>query len=134
MAKRRTKTRTVYRSSPRRAAAPIVIRTSSAPVKHKKKRRHSGGGGGGGESLTSRENMALATGALALGFIDRQGVKIPTVPILGRAGTIAVGGILLGKQMHLPIATKIGKAALVIALYELGKEGKVSGVDGIDTM
>jgi hypothetical protein len=103
-------------------------------VKHKKKRRHSGGGGGGGESLTSRENMALATGALALGFIDRQGVKIPTVPILGRAGTIAVGGILLGKQMHLPIATKIGKAALVIALYELGKEGKVSGVDGIDTM
>jgi hypothetical protein len=133
MAKRRTKTRTVYRSSPRRAAAPIVIRTSSAPVKHKKRRRSSGGSVGG-DSLTSKENMALATGALALGFIDRQGMKIPTVPILGRAGTIAVGGILLGKQLHLPIATKIGKAALVIALYELGKEGKVSGVDGLDTM
>jgi hypothetical protein len=33
--------------------------------------------------------------------------------------------------MKLPIATKVGKAALVIALYELGKQGKIDGIDSL---
>jgi hypothetical protein len=134
MAKRRTKAIVVRPSfGGFRPAAPVVIRQTRT-VHSKKKRSHRRHSSGESSSLTSKENMALATGALVLGFIDRQGVKVPTVPILGRAGTIAAGGMLLGKHMKLPIATKIGKAALVIALYELGKEGKVSGVDGIDTV
>jgi hypothetical protein len=137
MAKRR-KSRTSVTVSRRpsfggfRPAAPIVIRQTTTPkVKHRRRRS---GGGGDSSSLTSKENMALAAGALVLGFIDRQKIAIPTIPILGRAGSLAVGGLMVGKHMHLPIATKVGKAALVIALYELGKEGKVSGVDGVDTV
>lgn len=135
MAKRRRSTTTIVRTAPAfggfRAAAPIIkVSAPRAPAVHKKKHRRKGGGGGESSSLTSKENMALATGAVVLGFIDRQGMKIPTVPMLGRAGSIAVGGMLIGKHMKLPIATKVGKAALVIALYELGKSGKIEGVSG----
>jgi hypothetical protein len=126
----------VYRrSSGARAAAPIVIRTSSAPVKHHKRRRHSGGEFGGATGgLLSKENTGLAMGALALGYLDKQGVKIPTVPILGRAGSIAVMSFFAGKQFHLPLAMKICKAAIVIAAYELGNKGTISGVSGMNTV
>lgn len=110
-----------------RPAAPIVIRQTRTVAK--KKKHHRRRGAAESSSLTSKENMGLATGALVLGFIDRQGVKVPSIPILGRAGTIAAAGMLVGKHMHLPIATRVGKAALVIALYELGKQGKIDGID-----
>lgn len=132
MAKRRRSSAVVVRPSfgGFRPSAPVVIRqTRTVTKKSKHRRRHHTGGDS--SSLTSKENMALATGALVLGFIDRQGVKVPTIPILGRAGTVAVGGMMLGKHMKLPIATKVGKAALVIALYELGKAGKIDGLDTV---
>ena len=132
MAKRRRSTAVVVRPQfgGFRPAAPVVIRqTRTVHAKKKSHRRSSHAGDS--TSLTSKENMGLATGALVLGFIDRQGVKVPTIPILGRAGTVAVGGLMLGKHMKLPIATKVGKAALVIALYELGKQGKIDGIDSL---
>lgn len=138
MAKRR-RSHHKKRSSSRRSApyvvrapAPIVVRTTSAaPVKHRKRRHHSGGGGGFGGGLASKENIALGMGALALGFIDKNQDKwnIPTIPVIGRKGTIAVLGHFGAKHLHMPILSKISKAAIVLALYELGHEGKISGVD-----
>lgn len=140
MAKRRgrkhTKRSVVYRRGPTvtrtTVAKPIVIRAAAAPVKHHRK-RHSGGGGigGFGGGLASKENIALGMGALALGFIDKNQDKwhIPTVPMIGRKGSIAVLAHFGGKYLHWPILGKISKAAIVLALYELGHEGKISGVD-----
>src|SRR5215510_10695670 len=108
MAKRRRQTAVVVRPQfgGFRPAAPVVIRQTRTVVKKKKSHRRRSGHES--SSLTSKENMGLATGALVLGFIDRQGVKVPSIPILGRAGTIAAAGMLVGKHMHLPIATRVG--------------------------
>jgi hypothetical protein len=128
MAKRRTAVVVRPQFGGFRPAAPVIIRQTRTVTKKKKHHRRRGGAAES-SSLTSKENVGLATGALVLGFIDRQGVKIPSIPILGRAGTIAAAGMLVGRHMHLPIATRVGKAALVIALYELGKQGKIDGID-----
>jgi len=139
MAKRRRshhkKSSSSRRSAPYvvRAPAPIVVRTtSSAPVKHRRRRHSSGGSVGGfGGGLASKENIALGMGALALGFIDKNQDKfhIPTVPLIGRKGSIAVISHFAGRHLHMPILNKISKAAIVLALYELGHDGKISGVD-----
>jgi hypothetical protein len=135
--RRRSKSKTVvYRRSSAptvRAVAPVVVRERvSAPTRRHHRRRHSGGAiGGFGGGLASKENIALGMGALALGFIDKNQDKwhIPEVPLIGRKGSIAVLAHFGGKHLHMPILNKISKAAIVLALYELGHEGKISGVD-----
>lgn len=135
---RRRKAITVYRRAPSfggfRPAAPIIIRQRTGGGSHKKKHRRRRGGGGDSSSLTSKENLALVAAAFLLGYIDKQGVKVPTIPILGRAGSIAVGLFFAGRQFHSPLMIKGAKAAAVIAGYELGNKGQVSGVHGVDTV
>lgn len=135
--KRRSRTKSYARRSSGtvvRAVAPVVVRERvSAPVHHRRRRSHGGGSGFGGAAggLASKENIALGMGALALGFIDKNQDKfhIPTVPLIGRKGSIAVISHFAGRHLHMPILNKISKAAIVLALYELGHEGKISGVD-----
>lgn len=73
--------------------------------------------------------LGAAIGGAALGFIEKQFPTIPTIPLLGKAGTIAViayfarnmGGGLGG------IMRDAALAGAAIAGYELGKDGKISG-------
>lgn len=76
--------------------------------------------------------VGAGIGGAIYGFIEKQwGAKIPTVPIIGRAGTVAMFCYFARKQgfARSPIVNDIGIAAAVIAGYQLGSTGKISGDD-----
>lgn len=103
----------------------IVVRPSAAkPAKHHKGHR------GKGQSST-KQLMGLVLGGFVMGFIDKGGLgmNIPTIPILGRAGTIAVAAHFFGKGKQ-GIVTDIRNGAAVVAAYEFGLKGSVSGDGG----
>lgn len=109
-----------------RAAAPIIVRVREPGTSRRKGKGHHKGGK---RLSTEKTLMGLVMGGLALGFIDKPGslpVAIPTVPILGKAGTIAVIAHFVGKG-RAGIATDIRNAAAVVASYEFGSKGSVSG-------
>lgn len=82
--------------------------------------------------------IGAGIGGALYGFIEKQwGAKIPTIPLVGRAGTVAIachfaqkqGGMFSGKLVR-----DLGMASAVIAGYQLGSTGKISGddIDGDD--
>jgi hypothetical protein len=125
MAKRRSSSAGMVRyiSAPR-ASAPIIKVSAprAAPVKHRKHHRKGGVGG-----LTQGRMVEFAIGGAAFGFVTKQfGAQIPTLPIIGRSGTIALGAYYLGKSKG-GIMRDIAIAAAVIAGFEIGTTGKISG-------
>ncbi len=71
--------------------------------------------------------FGAAIGGAALGFVDKLlGSSIPTIPILGRSGTIALGAYLLAKGRG-GIMRDIAISGAAIAGYQFGTTGKVSG-------
>lgn len=124
MAKRRTSTalapiRINERFSMPRPA-PIIVRVPravSAPKKTKgSRRRHH-------EKLSL---LGVIVGGAALGYIDKTGVNIPTLPVLGRAGTIALGCYFFRSKS--PWIRDACVAAAAIASYEQMRMGSISGV------
>lgn len=73
--------------------------------------------------------LGSALGGAALGFIEKSFPNLPTVPVIGRKGTIAIGAYLLSKRGGLggSLLRDVAIAAAVLAGYELGKEGHISG-------
>jgi len=66
-------------------------------------------------------------GGFGFGFIEKQFPNLPTIPILGRAGTIAlIAHYMKGK---FPFAGEVSNAAAAIAGYQLGANGKINGED-----
>ena len=122
----RTRTQ-IVRYSPPRVAAPIVIRTSGSRGSHKKKhhRRH-----GGGDGLTQQKLVQLALGGAAFGFIEKSfGAQLPTLPIIGRAGTITLVAFYFSKGRAGGILKDVARAGAVLAGYQIGTTGKISGED-----
>lgn len=118
----------VVRSAPRhhRAPQPIIVRSPrAAPVRHHKKHR-----GGARRVSAEKALMGIAIGGLVLGFVDKQGtaLNIPTIPVLGKAGTLALVAHFIGKGRP-GVLTDVRNAAVAIAAYEFGSTGKVSGED-----
>lgn len=109
----------VRRSSGRRRAP--------APKKKRRHRSHSGLAIGG-----SYRNRMLATGVggAVYGFLEKTFPNIPTIPLLGKSGTIALAAYLFADK--LPIAKDVGIAAAAIAGYSLGGTGRISGYFGDD--
>lgn len=71
--------------------------------------------------------MGMAMGGFALGFIDKsRTTALPTIPVLGRAGTIALAAHVIGKGRP-GLLTDVRNAAAAVAAYEMGSTGKVSG-------
>lgn len=138
MAKRRSTSAAIVRYpvvQTRPQANVIRIQTPRAISAPKKKRVHhrrgSSAGGSSGKTI-----LGAGIGGAVLGFIEKQWPTFPTVPILGRAGTIAVAAYFLQKQggMSSPILRDVAIAGAVVAGYQLGKEGKIAGedIDGDD--
>lgn len=76
--------------------------------------------------------IGATIGGAIFGFVEKTFPNLPTIPLLGRSGTIAVAGYFIGRRMGGGIVRDVTLAAAVIAGYELGKDGKISGdVDGI---
>jgi hypothetical protein len=115
----------VIRAVPTRAPAPIInIRPPRAAPKKKHHRRRGSAGGGG---LTIQHIVAAGIGGFALGFVKKTFPTLPTVPILGRSGTIALGAYLLRSHVRSPIVRDIALAAAAVAGNELGSTGTISG-------
>lgn len=73
--------------------------------------------------------IGAGIGGAALGFIEKTFPNLPTVPILGRAGTIALGAYFLSRRggMGGGIMRDVALAGAVIAGYQIGKTGAVAG-------
>jgi len=122
----RTRTQIVRYQAPR-TTAPIVIRTRSGGS-HKKKRHHRRHGGS--ESLSTQRLTSLALGGAAFGFIEKSfGSQLPTLPIIGRAGTITLIAFYFSKGRAGGILKDVARAGAVLAGYQIGTTGKISGED-----
>lgn len=95
--------------------------------KHKKHHKHHTGG----KMFTEKKLLGVGVGGAAYGWIEKNyGDKIPTVPILGKAGTVALVAGELAKRKMLgssELLMDIAIAAAAIAGYQVGKEGKIAG-------
>lgn len=123
------------RARTRRASAPIVrtvrapaqvIRVSApAPIRHRRGHRRHGSGSSG--ALTGQRVLGLGLGGLALGLLEKAIPNLPTIPVLGRKGTIALGCYWFSRGSGGGLIRDIAIAAASIAGYELGTTGKISG-------
>jgi hypothetical protein len=134
---KRGKTKTQNRTiTVRERAAPQTIKITApraAPIKRAKHRRRSGGGGhkgiGGGATgaMTMTRSGALALGGFIYGYIEKNVPQVPSLPIVGKSGAIALIMYFAGGKSP-GIMADVGNAASVIAGYSFGATGKVSGV------
>jgi len=75
--------------------------------------------------------LGTALGGLGYGLIEKHmGASIPSLPLLGKSGTVAVACYFLGAKAGW--IQDVGVAAAAIAGYSFGKEGKISGIDGYE--
>jgi hypothetical protein len=91
----------------------------------RKSRRRSSSSGGGGRASFQKRLIGVAIGGGAYGLIEKSFPSLPTLPLVGKSGTIAVLAYFAAGNNQL--LQDIGVAAAAIAGYSLGKEGKISG-------
>ncbi len=130
MAKRSSRTQIVRIPSASRAPAPVIrISAPRAVAPRKPKRRHhrSSSSGSGNVSHITR----FAIGGAAVGFIEKQNLLsfLPTVPMLGKKGTIAVLAYFWRKNGGPALAGDVALAAAVLSGYQLAKDGRIDGDD-----
>ena len=72
--------------------------------------------------------MKVGIAAAVLAYLDKPGTTFPTLPVLGRAGTLALVCYLFRHKS--PYASAGVTAFGAISIYELITTGKISGVNG----
>jgi hypothetical protein len=123
MAKRRTSHAGMVRYSAPRTSAPIVIRTSTRAAPKKKHHRKGKGGG----ALTQGRMVELALGGAAYGFIEKSfGAQLPTLPIIGRAGTLTLIAYYMAKGKG-GLMRDVAICGAVLSGYQIGSTGKING-------
>ena len=129
MAKKRKRTTStaIVRAVPIRTPAPIIrVQAPRAPVAKKRHHRRRGGGSSGAFNPASMQSHAV--GGFLYGIVEKNfGAVIPTLPIIGRAGSIAIACYLFGGRGAHGVVGEVGKAAAVIAGYQFGTTGQVAG-------
>jgi hypothetical protein len=129
MAKRRTaSTSQIVRTIPfPRQVAPIIRVSAPRAVTKKKSRRRVGSASGG--SLSAKSLLGTALGGAAFGYIEKSFPNLPSLPLIGRSGTIALAAFFLSKRGGLGggIVRDIAIAGAAISGYQLGKTGAISG-------
>jgi hypothetical protein len=109
-------------------AKPIIIRPT---VKVAKKKHHRRSGGGSSRGLMDKRRIGIIVGGFGLGLIQKtMGSNIPTIPLLGQAGTIGIAAYFLSQGGKNQLADEVCTAALTVAAYEMGSTGKVVGGAG----
>lgn len=109
-----------------RPPAPII--RVSAPRAAKPKKHHRRRSSAGSHELSQKTMLGSAIGGAALGFIEKSFPNLPTVPLIGRKGTIALAAYVLHRRgTGGGILRDVAIAAAVLAGYELGKDGRISG-------
>ena len=77
--------------------------------------------------MTPTKSGSLALGGFIYGFIEKNFPQIPTLPVIGKSGAIAIIAYFAGGKSA-GIIADVGNAASVIAGYSFGSTGKVSGL------
>jgi hypothetical protein len=113
-----------------RSSKPIVIRTTV--VKKAKHKHHRRGGSGLVGGLANRTRIGIVAGAFAVGILEKQSffAGLPSLPLIGKTGTIGVAAYLLSGGGRNKLADEVCTAAFVIAAHELASTGTVVGADG----
>lgn len=126
MAKKSTALAVKHALARARVARPIVIRTPTPVVKHHKKGRR---GHGSARGLMNKQRMGIVAGAFIVGLLEKQGIlsSLPSLPLIGRTGTIGVGAYFLSDNGKNKLADEVCTAALVIAAHELSSTGTIVG-------
>ena len=76
--------------------------------------------------------FSVGLGGLIYGYVEKKFPNLPTLPMVGRSGTIAIAAYFIAKNGgmgHSGIVRDVGIAASAIAGYQLGGTGKISGDD-----
>lgn len=121
----------VYQQAPRQQA-PIIRIATPRPVATKapkKKPKHHKRRDGGGDSVKTM--LGIVGGGAALGYIEKQSwiSVLPSLPFVGRKGAIAIAAYFLHKKGYGgQIMRDIAIAAAAISGYQLGGEGKITGL------
>lgn len=119
----------IIRYAAPRSAAPII--RVSAPRAAPKKKHHRKKGTAGNGAVTQQGLINLALGGAVFGFIEKSfGAQLPTLPIVGRAGSITIAAFFMAKGKSSGIMADVARAGAVLSGYQVGSTGKISGVDG----
>jgi len=121
-------------TAPRSYAAPrpIIIRAPSVPARRRGRRRSGGGGGGGAFGLGAGSTIvAMGLAAAVIGLAENAGLlgKLPSVPLVGKKGLLAIGAYYYSRHGGGKLARDVALAAAALSGYELGKLGSISGDD-----
>jgi hypothetical protein len=121
---RRRQSSAIVRTIPVRSPAPII--RIAAPRAAPAKKHHRRRGRGGSSALTPGKLVTIAVGGAALGFIQKTFPNLPTLPIVGKSGTITILAYFASKH-GFGFARDIAVAGAAISGYQLGLAGKISG-------
>lgn len=133
MAKRRRSTALARVYPVQRAPAQVIRiqtpRAASSPKRRRggRRRGHSVG------AVTGSHVLGVGLGGAIIGFVEKSfGASIPVIPIVGRKGAITLLAYFAARnRWGGAIARDAAIAGAAICGYELGKDGKVSGDDGV---
>lgn len=133
MARRRSGTVTVVRAAPASAAPIIRVAAPRAPVY----RRVRSAARRGGRALARSGALTPITAALVsagVGYAEKSGIldALPTVPAIGRKGTLAIAAYFWSRAGGGKIARDVAVVSAALAGYEFGKQGEVSGAYGAE--
>lgn len=77
--------------------------------------------------MSMTKSGSLALGGFIYGYIEKNVPQVPTLPVVGKSGAIALIAYFMGGKSP-GIIADIGNAASVIAGYSFGSTGRVSGL------
>ena len=79
--------------------------------------------------MTPKSLLAVGLGGAAFGYLEKTFPNFPSLPLIGRSGTIAIAAYFLSKRggMGGGIVRDIALAGAAITGCQLGKTGVVSG-------
>ena len=104
-----------------------------------KKHHRRGGGRGLAGGIFSRHNITTVGAGFAVGMLEKMTFvqNLPSLPIVGKTGTIAIAAYLMSNGGRNGMAADIATSAAAIAGYMLGNQGSIVGDgypgDGYDT-
>lgn len=99
--------------------AAMVVYRKAAPIVKK------GASAAGRAALEEKHTIAAILSALALGYAEKEGVEIPSIAGLGKAGTAGTAAFIVAKVSKSRTARHVATGLLCVAAYQLGSTGSI---------
>jgi len=85
--------------------------------------------GGGGHRGGGKELVASVIAGAAIGFIEKQNLGLPSIPFLGKKGTIALLAFVWRKNGGPEWARDVAMVGAGLSGYQFAKDGRIDGDD-----